>query len=106
MIQANELRIRNNVFDKDGNKKTVFAVLNNGVVFDSNQYIGTPIEWIKSIPLTEEWLIKFGFKEIKNEPIKWFKIATKKRSVSLEIDIKRKRAILFYSSFFIDVSYA
>lgn len=62
-MDAKELRIGNSVLDKYGNIKTVFAVLSNGLVFDSNQYIGTPIEWCKPIPLTEEWLEKFGFEK-------------------------------------------
>lgn len=62
-MEPKELRIGNLIFDKDGNVKTVFAVLNNGIVFESNQYIGTPNEWCNPISLTEEWLIKFGFKE-------------------------------------------
>lgn len=59
-MKPHDVRIGNSVLDKDGNIKTVFAVLSNGLVFDSNQYIGTPIEWCNPIPLTEEWLHKFG----------------------------------------------
>jgi len=60
-MRANELRIGNLVLDKDGNKFQINGVLENSV-FKEGDYIGTPIEWIKPIQLTEEWLLKFGFK--------------------------------------------
>lgn len=59
-----ELRIGNLVFDKNGNIKSVCSILNNTLMLEDNQYIGTPIEWCNPIPLTEEWLLKFGFKEV------------------------------------------
>jgi len=63
MIQVNELRIGNLVFDKNGSSFKINGVL-EGSVFKKDAYIGTPIDWIKPIPLTEEWLLKFGFEKI------------------------------------------
>jgi hypothetical protein len=66
-MKPHDVRIGNSVLDKDGNIKTVFAILSNGLVFDFNQYIGTPIEWCNPMPLTEEWLIKVGFIKLDSE---------------------------------------
>jgi len=57
-----ELRIGNLVLDKDNNVISVIGITENSV-FSKGKYemIGSPIEWIRPIPLTEEWLLKFGF---------------------------------------------
>ena len=57
-IMINELRIGNLVLTKDGITK-VSDVLEVGInmIHDSWEY---DIEDIKPIPLTEEWLVKFG----------------------------------------------
>ena len=44
------------------------------------------------IPLTEEWLLKFGFDFIDDG---WASIKTKKRFINLEISLKGKRTILY-----------
>lgn len=60
---------------------------------------------LKPIKLTEELLLKCGFKEIKNEPRKWFKIKTKKRGVSLDICFSSKRIVLNNGYDFVDLLY-
>jgi len=47
---------------------------------------------LQSIPLTEEWLLNFGFKKSSEG---FFSIKTNKRSINLEINLKTKRTILF-----------
>ena len=58
MIKANELRINNYVYINENIKQVD--------VIDYNQVIATEsglieLKYIKPIPLTEEWLLKFGF---------------------------------------------
>jgi len=64
MIQSKELRIGNVVLDKDNNIFTI-AGISEGSVFKEGDYIGTPIEWIKPVLITEEWLLKLGFEKEK-----------------------------------------
>lgn len=63
MIQANELRIGNYLQDRDGSLCRV-----EGISKEVNKEIDAPVVGSartalphKPIPLTEEWLIKFGF---------------------------------------------
>jgi hypothetical protein len=58
-IKANELRIGNwvNVTDKD---YQVTQILERGV---NCGHIGAMYDLVKPIPITTEWLLKFGFKE-------------------------------------------
>ncbi len=62
-MKASELRI-GNLITYQGNLITVSGVVNNtiyyenGKNFDSNSVSYTPFE---PIPLTEDWLLKFGF---------------------------------------------
>lgn len=69
-MKANELRIGNFVWEEYGGLYEVLMISPNYVdlvkpfMSVSGRY---DIETIKPIPLTEEWLLKFGFKEkIKN----------------------------------------
>ena len=63
MIKAEELRLGNLVYDTSGKVNTINL--------DAFKYLlsygGTDICQVKPIPLTEEWLLKFGF-EFKNTP--------------------------------------
>lgn len=59
-MEAKELRIGNLVLDKDNNIFAIAGILQNSV-FKENAYIGMPLEWIKPIPLTEDYLLDFGF---------------------------------------------
>ena len=84
-MNANELRIGNYVLLAS---KTLYQV---DILY--KDYVS--LNYWQAIPLTEEWLLKLGFNEIKNEPRKWFRIKTKKQGVYLEVSIKEKRVILF-----------
>ena len=62
MIQANELRIGNYIFSKETQETQIITGLTdenpfiNAITFDYTNY-----DEIEPIPLTEEWLLKFGF---------------------------------------------
>ena len=58
-MKASELRIGNLVNTEDGNF-SVFEILENDIVMENN--ISFAKYYVKPIPLTEEWLLKFGFK--------------------------------------------
>ena len=58
MIQANELRIGNYVFPFDDKEQLFFDC----VKVSPNDFKDT--QNLAPIPLTEEWLVKFGFDEI------------------------------------------
>jgi hypothetical protein len=57
MIQANELRI-GNLYNQFGNIHQV-----NGHIISELEKAPQGQLWCKPIPLTEEWLIKFGFEK-------------------------------------------
>ncbi len=58
MIKANELRINNYVYDTLGKV--------NQIDLEAITYIvKEPLNQVQPIPLTEEWLLKFGFDDIK-----------------------------------------
>lgn len=61
-MNANELRIGNLIVDKDDNIIEVTGILENSVL-RAGAYIGTPIDWVKPIPLTKEHFIERGFSE-------------------------------------------
>ena len=70
MIQANELRIGNKVFDEDNQSYVEVNELKQcmsdspydiTLKYPSGMYAECNIEDIKPIPLTEEWLIKFDY---------------------------------------------
>ena len=58
MIQAHELRIGNYVFDALGN----ITQITPRMIVEQSQSDIAKVEYLKPIPLTEEWLLKFGFK--------------------------------------------
>ena len=102
-MKIEELRIGNYIQWNNFTEARIMNYKDFSIVYELLQ--NEESDSIKPIQTTEEYILRFGFKEIKNEPRQWFKIKTKKRGVSFEIDIKRKRAILFYHSFFIDIKY-
>ena len=59
MLKIESLRIGNLVLDEDGDVLPVIS-LNKQTVFHPNG-IFSDIRTIKPIPITEEWLLKFGF---------------------------------------------
>ena len=67
MIQANELRIGNLVNSKNDGIISITNISEKSVaVSEAHCYNHIPVEFISPIPLTEEWLLKFGFKKRKN----------------------------------------
>ena len=67
MIQANELRIGNLVNSKNDGIISITNISEKSVaVNDAHCYNHIPVEFISPIPLTEEWLLKLGFKKRKN----------------------------------------
>lgn len=73
MIKASELRIGNHIMsDREYFDEPVFGVVYQiseaGICFNYNEKgeprgISNPLKNIIPVPLTEEWLLKFGFEE-------------------------------------------
>jgi len=70
-MKVNELRIGNlvNVCDND---EILTGVFKSGVNFGEHGYCANIPGFIKPIPLTEEWLVKFGFKYSKRAEVWYF----------------------------------
>ena len=67
MIQANELRIWNLVNSKNDGIISITNISEKSVaVSEAHCYNHIPVEFISPIPLTEDWLLIFGFKKRKN----------------------------------------
>ena len=68
-MKTTELRIGNCVqWDNDkGEIETINSINNSCVGLETDMVtdVLTPIEFLKPIPLTEEWLLKFGFEKDK-----------------------------------------
>jgi hypothetical protein len=64
-MEAKELRIGNLVTSNGFQFKTVKEIMNDGLSFIDDPDL--PLSWIRPIPLTEEWLIKFGFTKNRNK---------------------------------------
>lgn len=61
-VTVADLRIGNLILDKDNEINEVIGIV-NGALFlkDKYEFVGCPASWCKPIPLTEEWLLKYGF---------------------------------------------
>jgi len=63
-MKSTELRIGNLVYPfKDTPKKALGVGANILVAFTDSQFLDCEIHQIEPIPLTEEWLLKFGFQK-------------------------------------------
>lgn len=68
-MKANELRLGNWIEYKKGHQGTVSAIDDQGYVEVNNSYLKDGVfelSQFQPIPLTEDWLLKFGFKKIGN----------------------------------------
>ena len=67
MLKNNELRIGNLVNSKNDGIISITNISEKSVaVSEAHCYNHIPVEFISPIQLTEEWLLKFGFKKRKN----------------------------------------
>lgn len=66
MIQANELRIGNYVlFSEEDTIWRIEEIDQKGIVVtDGHETVWIELEHFAPIPLTEKWLVKFGFKKV------------------------------------------
>ena len=88
MIQTNELRI-GNYYNQFGNIHQV-----NGHIISELEKAPQGQLWCKAIPLTEEWLLKFGFEKSQEEwyTIKYFtdcNLATEQMAISYNLSSNR-----------------
>ena len=60
-MDPNELKIGNFVFDKDGNIETVYEISKYGDLYRINEL---DPDHFNPIPLTEQWLLKFGLEQM------------------------------------------
>lgn len=91
-IKSNELRLGNLVNHELFGVVQIFAIYKNS--FDISRD-GKSKEWFaglgcKAIPLSEEWLLKFGFMNVKNTSNYWFKIS--KKGIEVNIFFEHIRA--------------
>ena len=64
------------------------------------------LDRINGLPITEDKLLKMGFKDAKGEyKNEWLKVNTKKRGVTFEINLKQKRMIVFLDGCVTDLPY-
>lgn len=61
-MRIEELRIGNNIFNHKGEIITVNGIANGYIIIDAEHNILYSL--CNPIPLTEEWLIKFGFEKV------------------------------------------
>lgn len=70
-LKANELRSGNYVLDIDNDILSISEITKDYVTFDKCN-LKSRYSKIKPIPLTEEWLLKFGFIQDTGEPERFF----------------------------------
>jgi hypothetical protein len=89
-MKANELRIGNYVTAVD-NIQTVSAIMSNcedKYIFSKEHYCGILLTDLEPIPLTEEWLLKFGFEYRKDtDCYHYYNFILNKLFVMMDIDI-------------------
>jgi hypothetical protein len=92
-MKANEFRIGNFVTAKlrSGKGREIIHKITGYNITNLESDI-TTVFIFQPIPLTEEWLLKFGFRVKEND---WYSIKTKNRWIRFEISLNKKRCILF-----------
>lgn len=72
-MNTNELRIGNlvNISEED---KVITGIMKGGVYFGEHGFCANIIDFIQPIPLTEEWLLKFGFEHHKADKSDVYKL--------------------------------
>lgn len=84
MIQANELRITNFILD-DGvvNAVIMIGIYSVQLATKQGNIIQAGLDLIEPISLTEEWLLKFGFKKINTT---WYKLGNMAINISFDVE--------------------
>jgi hypothetical protein len=97
-MKASELRIGNYVWDDYSGEMIVSAILESSAIwlrktikYPSGEYL---VKDIKPIPLTEEWLLRFGFEKLKRAVI-----AFGKRNLIVEWLFERWTGRLYYDAY-------
>ena len=91
-MKANELRIGNWIShtpsqNKSANGNFIVSQIN---LFDSNTINGLESDDCEPIPLTEEWLYKFGFKNIDKGDHDYITYTDPNHDYYLQIDVRKK----------------
>lgn len=66
-MKGTDLRIGNLIYDFGDGEGQVLAIDKDGYVLTTANDVPQPAETFTGIPLTEDWLIKFGFEKIKSD---------------------------------------
>ena len=80
MVSKNELKIGNWLYDQNYTLFQVSSIIENGVDYDTefggeiHMYECNLYENLQPVPITEEWLLKFGAKIVLVKEIKYFVI--------------------------------
>lgn len=74
-MKAEEIRIGNKIkFMDDGTIFTVVCIdLNKAGIENTDEIAWIEFESLKPIPLTEEWLLKLGFRNSESIDFRWYK---------------------------------
>ena len=100
-MNANELRLNNFIFDDNGDTTKVFSLSGYGCPEINDDQVSNRY---KPIPLTEEWLVKFGFE--KDIETKSWSILTSLEKFDYLFEISNKYQHYFQPDFArIDIKY-
>ncbi|WPO89880.1 hypothetical protein [Chryseobacterium sp. HR92] len=94
-MEANEMRIGNFVFDKGGNIEIVHEVSKYGDLYRINE---RDPDYFSPIPLTEEWLNKFGFQLDQYVEIESLIDEVDGREMYLELEYGERGAVICISA--------
>ncbi|HMR90255.1 MAG TPA: hypothetical protein PKD51_18965 [Saprospiraceae bacterium] len=91
MIQANELRIGNKLLFTDSPHQGILTV-NSAIIKQAEDDIKRFNYFFQPIPITEEWLLKFGFESLRDG---WF-MFSEKGDIKFDISYITESNIYFY----------